>query len=269
MNIKFIVVCVFLCASVAAEAQIRIGVGLPGVGIGINFGGYPDFAPIEGYPVYYAPQADANLFFYDGAYWVYADDRWYSSGWYNGPWDIVDRDLVPMYVLRVPVRYYRRQPAYFRGWAPDAPPRWGAHWGKDWERRHRNWNLWQRAAAPARAPLPVYQRAYTGDRYPHATEQRNLHQRNYRYEPRERVVRRQYEQRASDRSTHGYEQSRAVGRPGQSRDAQNHGTPNKQQGQKTTPGKSPTSHPRSESNKSSTKGAARAEGRGRDNIHTR
>ena len=43
---------------------------------------------VPGYPVYYAPDIGGNYFFYDGRYWVYQDDNWYSSSWYNGPWDV-------------------------------------------------------------------------------------------------------------------------------------------------------------------------------------
>src|SRR5512146_3382563 len=99
-----------------APAQFGIGVNLPGVSIGLNWPIYPNFVPVAGYPVYYAPQVDANLFFYDGLYWVYANDNWYASSWYNGPWDMVDPSLVPYFVLRVPILYYRRPPAYFGHW---------------------------------------------------------------------------------------------------------------------------------------------------------
>lgn len=63
---------------------------------------------VPGYPVYYAPDLDANLFFYDGVYWVYSQDGWYASSWYDGPWDLIEPEYVPYFVLRVPVRYYRR-----------------------------------------------------------------------------------------------------------------------------------------------------------------
>ena len=106
-----------------AIAQVSIGIGLPGVNIGINLGGYPQLVPVPGYPVYYAPQLSSNYFFYDGLYWVYEGDNWYASSWYNGPWGIVGPQYVPVYMLRVPVRYYRQPPGYFRGWRADAPPR--------------------------------------------------------------------------------------------------------------------------------------------------
>jgi len=152
--------------STTARAQISVGVELPSVRIGVNFDTYPDMVVIPGYPVYYDPQADANYFFYDGDYWIFRDDIWYTSGWYNGPWRSVDPDAVPLYLLRVPVRYYRQPPSYFRGWGEDAAPRWGEHWGHQWDQRHSGWDRWNRGSSPRAAPLPVYQRQYTGGRYP-------------------------------------------------------------------------------------------------------
>ena len=106
-----------LCCSVtSAVAQVSIGIGLPGVSIGINLPVYPQLVQVPGYPVYYAPQLNSNFFFYDGMYWVYQGDNWYASSWYNGPWGLVGPQYVPPYVLRIPVRYYRVPPPYFRGW---------------------------------------------------------------------------------------------------------------------------------------------------------
>ncbi len=176
-------------APTLASAQISLGFNTPGLSIGINLPVYPDFAPVPGYPVYYAPQVDANLFFYDGMYWTYTDDNWYASSWYNGPWDLIQPELVPYFVLRVPILYYRRPPVYFQSWDRRQPPRWGEHWGSGWEQNHRDWDRWDHSRAPSRAPLPNYQRQYSRDRYPSAAEQRQLHQQNYRFQPRESVDR--------------------------------------------------------------------------------
>ena len=36
--------------------------------------------------------------------------------------------MVPLFILRVPVRYYRQPPVYFREWRSNAPPGlWGEH----------------------------------------------------------------------------------------------------------------------------------------------
>jgi len=108
----------------------------------------------------------------------------WGNAWYNGPWQLVSEDAVPLFLLRVPVRFYRRPPSYFRGWALNGSPRWGDHWGNRWVDRHRGWDRWDRNAMPRRAPLPVYQRQYAGDRYPRAELQQALHGQNYRYAPR-------------------------------------------------------------------------------------
>lgn len=164
---------------------IPLAPAMADVRLSINLGGYPALQPIPGYPVYYAPGVDTNYFFYDGLYWVFDGDEWYSSSWYNGPWQPVDPFYVPAYLLRVPVRYYRHPPGYFRSWRADAPPRWDQRWGRDWSDRHRGWDNWDRRNAPRPAPLPTYQREYRGDRYPDVQRQAELHQRNYTYQPRE------------------------------------------------------------------------------------
>ena len=188
---------VVLLASLApmsmASAQVSIGVGvrLPGVSIGINLPSYPELRVVPGYPVYYAPRLDSNYFFYDGMYWVYQGDDWYASSWYNGPWDRIAPEAVPAFVLQIPVSYYRRPPAYFRGWLGNQAPRWGEHWGPAWEQRRSGWNRPDRRAAPA--PLPAYQRKYTAERYPQPQQQQALHGQNYRYQPKESVVREHYQ----------------------------------------------------------------------------
>lgn len=180
----------------ADDVAVSIGIGTPHASIGIHVGDYPRLVAVPGYPVYYAPRLRANFFFYDGMYWVFQHDNWYASYWYNGPWWYVSPVAVPVYILRVPVRYYHYPPPYFRGWRRDAPPRWGDHWGRDWEHRRNGWDRWDHRAIPPLAPLPAYQRRYSGDRYPRQVErQRELRQQHYRYQPREPVVRQHYQGR--------------------------------------------------------------------------
>ncbi|HEX6795385.1 MAG TPA: hypothetical protein VF304_16170 [Casimicrobiaceae bacterium] len=182
------VLAILFCSTTPAFGQVSFAFDSPGVSIGFNVPVYPQLVRIPGYPIYYAPQLDANFFFYDGLYWVFNDGNWYASAWYNGPWDLVSPDAVPLFILRVPVRYYREPPVFFRGWARNAPPRWGAHWGARWEDQHRGWDRWNRASAPAPAPLPTYQRQFAGNRYPSRGEQRTLESRNYHYQPRDRFA---------------------------------------------------------------------------------
>jgi hypothetical protein len=178
----------------SSAAQVSVGIAVPGLSIGINVPAYPELEVVPGYPVYYAPRLDANYFFYDGTYWLFQDDNWYASSWYNGPWELVDPMVVPAFVLRVPVRYYHRPPPYFRGWGYDASPRWGEHWGRNWEQRRSGWDRWDHGAAPAPAPLPAYQRQYSGYRYPRQIEQqRELSRQNYHYRPAEPRMRQPYQ----------------------------------------------------------------------------
>src|SRR5450830_519954 len=52
----------------------------------------------------------------------------------------------------------------------------------------------QFCAAPA--PLPTYQRRYSGDRYPQVEQQPSLRGQNYRYQPRDAVARQHYQEQA-------------------------------------------------------------------------
>lgn len=188
-----ILLALFLAFGLAAPSFAAVSVN-----IGISIPAYPRLVPVPGYPVYYAPAVDANYFFYDGLYWVFDGDNWYDSTWYNGPWTLVDPIAVPGFVLRVPVRYYRHPPAYFRGWRADYAPRWHEHWGSRWVEHRGDWNNWNRRSAPAPAPQPTYQRQYSGSRYPQQVEQQSaLHARNYAYQPREAYSRQHYEQRVA------------------------------------------------------------------------
>jgi len=193
MRYLLIVLSMLLLPATAARADVSIAVGVPGVSIGINVPAYPRLVRVPGHPVYYDPRLRFNLFFYDGLYWVYQGDNWYVSSWYNGPWDWVDPYDVPVYVLRVPVRYYRVPPPYFRNWRADAPPRWSEHWGREWDERRGDWERKDKRPPPP-APLPSYQKQYSGARYPQEpARQSAIRTERYRYQPREAVTQQHYQ----------------------------------------------------------------------------
>jgi hypothetical protein len=177
------IVFVMMLYPLSSSAQLSVN-------IGINLPVYPELVVVPGYPVYYAPQLEAHFFFYDGMYWVYQSDNWYTSSWYNGPWWPVSHMEVPLFVLRIPVYYYRKPPAFFIGWRSDAPPRWGERWGHDWEAHRGGWDRWNRRTAPAPAPLPVYQRQYSRGSYPQQVQQqRAIQQQHYHFQSRDPAVR--------------------------------------------------------------------------------
>src|SRR5258706_14248031 len=171
MRHALIAIGMLLLSPTPALAQLSINFGSPAINIGINLPVYPTLQRVPGYPVYSAPNLNSNYFFYDGLYWVYDGDNWYASSWYNGPWTIVDPFDVPVYVLRVPGRYYRHAPAYFRGWRRDAPPRWGDHWGQSWQQRHGGGGRGDRRPAPAPAPIPPPPQPYPRQTAPSAPQQ--------------------------------------------------------------------------------------------------
>lgn len=226
-------------STIAAEVGFEIAA--PGVNIGINLPIYPELVLVPGSPVYYAPRAQANYFFYDGLYWVYRNDHWYSSEWYNGPWQAVDPQYVPLFVLRIPVRYYRQPPTYFRRWHAEAPPHWGEHWGRDWETEHHGWDRRDGRPVPRPAPLPTYQRKYTGSHYPDARErQQVIRSEHYRYQPRETISQEHFKQPA-DRSAPRPEAKRPAApetRPPQAAPRNEPATPPHVQ-----PGRPPVAHP--------------------------
>ncbi len=179
----------FYCTLVLLLALCTVPAGAAEISVGVDISEYPELALVPDYPVYYAPAVGANYFFYDGDFWMYQDDNWYRSPWYDGPWERVAAEDVPDILLQVPVRYYMQPPAYFFIWWYDDPPHWGEHWGHDWERHRLGWNRRDHRLHDKPAPLPDYQRQYSGDRYPVLIEQqRELQHKNYRYQERDPLV---------------------------------------------------------------------------------
>jgi hypothetical protein len=189
---------VAMAAATSATAQVSLDFssGRNGSSISIHLSSYPQLVAIPGYPVYYSPRTSANYFFYDGLYWVFESDNWYASDWYNGPWDLVDPYDVPVFLLRIPVRYYRAPPVYFRGWSVSAAPRWDEHYGRDWNARRSGWDKWNRKSVARPAPLPSYQRGYSGQRYPQQHQQQSIRTERYSYTPRDSNAQQAWQKRA-------------------------------------------------------------------------
>ena len=133
---KRLVLGALLVAAVAGpvHAQVRVD-------IGISLPGPPALVVVPGSPVYYAPRAPANVFFYAHQYWAFAHGGWYLGPTWNGPWAVVAPAYVPAPLLRVPVGYYPVPPPHWKGWRRDGPPRWESPYGRDWREQvhERNW----------------------------------------------------------------------------------------------------------------------------------
>jgi hypothetical protein len=108
-----------------AGVQVNINVGPPPVVVAEP----PEVVLIPGSQVYFVPEPDIDIFFYNGFWWSPRGDRWYRARAYNGPWVIEERRLVPAPVIRVPRNYrviYERAHHIPYG-----------QWKKEWEHRGR------------------------------------------------------------------------------------------------------------------------------------
>jgi hypothetical protein len=145
--IAFAVLVTALAAPVHAQIGIDIGIHLPGP---------PALFVVQGSPVYYAPRAPGNVFFYAHQYWVFTNG-WYVGPTWNGPWALVEPQYVPQPLLQVPVAYYPVPPPHWREWRREGPPRWEAHSGREWreEAHERDWREreehWGRGCPPGLA----------------------------------------------------------------------------------------------------------------------
>lgn len=93
-----------------AEVNLNITIPLPGLGISAP----PAMVVIPGTYAYFAPDVEADLFFYRG-YWYrpYRGD-WYYSAEYNGPWGRVAIGNLPPALVNLPPDYLRIPPGYER-----------------------------------------------------------------------------------------------------------------------------------------------------------
>jgi hypothetical protein len=107
----------------AQDVKINIGLGtssLPPVVVTAP----PQLVAVPGTSVHYAPEAPANLFFYQGRYYALANNIWSTAPVYEGPWVVIQVGKVPPPILAVPVEYYKIPPGHLK---PKGPPPWAGH----------------------------------------------------------------------------------------------------------------------------------------------
>jgi hypothetical protein len=149
--IRVLVAFGLLLTALAVPVHAQIGID-----IGIHLPGPPALFVVQGSPVYYAPRAPENVFFYAHQYWVFTNG-WYVGPTWNGPWAVVQPAYVPRPILQVPVAYYPVPPKQWRGWRRETPPRWEAHAGREWheEAHERDWReheeRWGKGCPPGHA----------------------------------------------------------------------------------------------------------------------
>jgi|GEM_PF-6014757 len=80
-----------------AQAAVRVGFSM---------------ALVPSSRVYYAQDADEDLYFYDNAWYCVEDGVWYTSDSYQGPFAAVGFSSVPYEIRNVPVSYRRHWEGY-------------------------------------------------------------------------------------------------------------------------------------------------------------
>jgi len=138
-----------------ARISIGINIALPPL---ITFTGPPELVVIPETDVYFDPDLDVNIFFYDGWWWRPWQGHWYRSRHYDSGWVFYNR--TPYFYNRLPTgwRYEFRNHSW-RGheWNYQRVPHselqqnWRT-WQRDryWEKQHnwgvnRNWNYKSRS----------------------------------------------------------------------------------------------------------------------------
>ncbi len=84
-----------------AEVHVNINIGPPPIVVAEP----PEVVLVPRSQVYFVPQPEIDVFFYNGYWWSPRGDRWYRARAYNGPWGVVNKRYVPAPVYRVPKDY--------------------------------------------------------------------------------------------------------------------------------------------------------------------
>lgn len=126
-----LVLCTWLLsfsAILLIPSSIQAGVPAPPLPPLIVPGPPPVFL-IPGTYAYFAPDVDADLFFYGGYWYRPHGGGWYRSSNYGGPWGFIVIDHVPGVLIKLPHGYR------------NVPPR---HQRIPYGQLKKNWKAWER-----------------------------------------------------------------------------------------------------------------------------
>lgn len=84
-----------------AEVSVNINIGPPPIVVVEP----PEIVMMPGLQVYFVPQLEFDVFFYNGYWWSPRGSQWYRARAYNGPWGVIDKRYVPAPVSGVPKDY--------------------------------------------------------------------------------------------------------------------------------------------------------------------
>ena len=89
---------------------------------------------IPGTYAYFAPDVDADLFFYSGYWYRPHGGDWYRSSRYDGPWGFIALNRIPGVLINLPPGYRNMPPGHLRIPYGQLRKNW-----KTWE-RHKHWD---------------------------------------------------------------------------------------------------------------------------------
>jgi hypothetical protein len=96
-----------LLIPVKSNAGVNISINIPLPGLVIS--APPALVMVPGTYVYFAPDLDVEVFFYQGYWYRPYGGYWYLSADYRGPWGYMARERVPVVLLNLSP-YYRSVP---------------------------------------------------------------------------------------------------------------------------------------------------------------
>lgn len=120
----------FSAAGSSAGAEVTIRIPLPRLFLPLP----PPLFLIPGTYVYAAPDVDADIVFYQGAWYRPHGGFWYFSREYNGPWRALSAERVPGVLIGLPPNFRRAPPGHERMPYGQVKQNW-----KTWE-HERHWD---------------------------------------------------------------------------------------------------------------------------------
>lgn len=92
---------VVIVGTVQAEINVNLNIGPPPIVVSAP----PEVVMMPESGVYFVPDVNYDVFFYNGYWWSPRGDRWYRASRYNGPWGVIQRSYVPVHLVKVPKNY--------------------------------------------------------------------------------------------------------------------------------------------------------------------
>lgn len=87
-----------------AEIDVYINIGPPPISVAEP----PALVMIPDTIIFFVPQVEYDVFYYEDYWWSPRGNQWYRATAYNGPWVIIENHSVPAPVYQVPRDYRQR-----------------------------------------------------------------------------------------------------------------------------------------------------------------